>query len=167
MYVDSNVPQAIIMVCRVFIVDSRLEREAAGGHIGNDPFTVPLGVAIPSYGVCSKPHRWVMFVSCWKIRAQRCEDVRIRSHSVDVCHWKFESAVEGEFDIEAWRRSWSRRVVKPAGWLIVIFLTFAMFGGFALEFLRFLIEFGSVAYAAMAIGLLGGHPVVDVELGEW
>lgn len=167
MYVDSNVPQAIIMVCGVFIVDSRLERETAGGHIGNHPFTVPLGVAVSPYGVCSKPHWWVLFVSRWKIGAQCCEDVRIRSHSVDVCHWEFESAMKGKFDIKAWRRSWSRRVVKPAGWFFVIFLTFAMFGGFAFEFLRFVVEFGSVAHATMAIGLLGGHPVVHEGLGEW
>lgn len=66
------------MVCGVFIVESGLEREAAGGHIGDNPFAIPLGVAVPPYCACSKPHRWVLFVSCGEISAQCCKDIRIR-----------------------------------------------------------------------------------------
>lgn len=155
------------MVCRIFIVESRLEREATGWHIGNDPFTIPLGIARSSYRGCPKPHGWVMFVSCGKVGIQCCEDIRIRRQSVYICHWEFESAVKDEFDIEAWRRSWNRCVVESTSRFTIIFLAFAMFGGFAVELLRFLVEFGGVAHAVMTIRLLGDLFVVHSNWEQW
>lgn len=42
---DSHVAKAIIVVCGVFVVYSRLERKAASWDIGDNPFAVPLWIA--------------------------------------------------------------------------------------------------------------------------
>ena len=60
-----DVPQAIIMVCRVFIVDACFEVEAAGGDVGDDPIFIPYGIAIPSNRSRSETQGRILLMSCW------------------------------------------------------------------------------------------------------
>lgn len=58
-------------------------------------------------------------------------------------------------------------MVESTSWFTLIFLAFAVFGGLASKLLRFMVELGGVADAAMAIGLLSAISVVHVILEGW
>ena len=62
---DMDVSQAIIMICRVFVVDACFEVEATGRDVGDDPIFIPNRIAIPSNCSRSKTHGRILFMSCW------------------------------------------------------------------------------------------------------
>ena len=62
---DMDVSQAIIMICRVFVVDACFEVEATGRDVGDDPILIPNRIATPSNRSRSKTHGRVLLMSCW------------------------------------------------------------------------------------------------------
>ena len=158
--VDMHVPQTVIVVCGVFVIEASFEGKAGSGDVGNDPFAVPFRITVPSNGRGTKCHGRILLMAGWQLGIQGCEDVRIRGHGVDVGHWELRSTMEGESDIESWRCSRDRCVVEATSWLTVILFPFAVFCSFVLELFCFCVEFGSVTDASMAIGLSGGLFVV-------
>lgn len=112
--VDVDVPEAVVMIGGVFVVDANLEGEAGGGHVGDDPVAVPDGIGGAADGRGAEAHVRILPVPRGQVGVELREEIRVGREGVDVRHRQAAGAVEGKFEREARRRRRDGRLIVAA-----------------------------------------------------
>lgn len=145
-----HIPQPIIMIRRVLIVDPSLERKAAFRHIGDDPFAIPDRIRRAPHGGRSEPHARILFVPRSQIGVELYENVWVGGERTEISHGQADGAVEGEFEREARRRARDGGCVMAAGrWGFLRFV--ALVANFLFDGAGFIEEFGCEGVGVMDI----------------